>query len=144
MTLMVTYCHSTSFCWRGPERVALVEVYPLKSFHRHDHEGRRHPTREHDTQSDQAGSSPSAKARYQPPTQQHCLSFIFRRHCGLISQSRRSTAWATPPVHFALSVFEHTVSWIICLGWPPTVILLISVSRVTSITGVSHQHLAWC
>jgi hypothetical protein len=27
----------------------------------------------------------------------------------------------------------------ICLGWPPTVILLISVSQVASITGLSHS-----
>jgi hypothetical protein len=32
--------------------------------------------------------------------------------------------------------------WTICLGWPQTVILLISASQVAKITGMSHWRLA--
>jgi hypothetical protein len=34
----------------------------------------------------------------------------------------------------------HEVSWIFCLGWPPTTILLISASQETRIPSMSH----WC
>jgi hypothetical protein len=58
-------------------------------------------------------------------------------------QSRCSTAWATPPVHFALVILEMGVPWTICPGWPWTVILPISTSQVARITGVSHCHSVW-
>jgi hypothetical protein len=48
--------------------------------------------------------------------------------------------WATPPALFLWRVFQHRVSWTICLGWLPTTILLISASWVTRITGMSHRH----
>jgi hypothetical protein len=61
-------------------------------------------------------------------------------------QSRCSTTWVIPPVHFALVIFGDRVSWTICPGWPQTSVLLTSVSQVAGITSVSHQHLAevWC
>jgi hypothetical protein len=40
-----------------------------------------------------------------------------------------------------LGFFQDRVSQAICLSWPPTLILLISVSSVVRITGVNHQHL---
>jgi hypothetical protein len=55
-------------------------------------------------------------------------------------QSRCSTASATPPVHFALVIFEIG-SGTICPGWPRTMILLICASEVVRITGVSQG--AW-
>jgi hypothetical protein len=36
-------------------------------------------------------------------------------------------------------VFQDRISWTICLGWLWTAILLISVSWVARIRGVSHQ-----
>jgi hypothetical protein len=39
-----------------------------------------------------------------------------------------------------VKVFQNKVSPTICPGWIGTVVLLISASRVTRITGVSHQH----
>jgi hypothetical protein len=62
------------------------------------------------------------------------LEFEFR---ALGLQSKRSTAWATPPVHFALVVLEMGVSGTIYLGWSPTPILPISASQVAKITGMS-------
>jgi hypothetical protein len=38
--------------------------------------------------------------------------------------------------------FRDRVSWTVCSGWFWTLILLISVSWVARITGVSHWHLA--
>jgi hypothetical protein len=52
------------------------------------------------------------------------LAFKLRVQC---LQSRCSTAWATPVVHFAL---------VICSGWPRTTSLLISASLVPRIVGV--------
>jgi hypothetical protein len=65
------------------------------------------------------------------------LGFEFRALC---SQSRHSTAYATPPVHFALVILMMGVSWTTFLGLE-FVILLISVSQVSRITGASHWHL---
>jgi hypothetical protein len=45
-------------------------------------------------------------------------------------QSRSSTAWATPAVHFALVILEMGVLWNIFLSWPRNTILLISASQV--------------
>jgi hypothetical protein len=45
---------------------------------------------------------------------------------------------------FCFSYFGARVSRTICLGWPGTVILLISTSQVARITGVSHWHPAVC
>jgi hypothetical protein len=55
-------------------------------------------------------------------------------------QSRHSTVWATPLVHFALVVLKMGVSQTICLAWaskhnPPTLAL-------ARIKGTSHQSLA--
>jgi hypothetical protein len=33
-------------------------------------------------------------------------------------QNQCSTAWATPPVHFALVIFANVVLQTVCLGWP--------------------------
>jgi hypothetical protein len=38
--------------------------------------------------------------------------------------------------------FGDGAFWTICLGWPQTMILLISASQIARITGVSHQHSA--
>jgi hypothetical protein len=54
-------------------------------------------------------------------------------------QSRCSTAWTTPQVHFVLVILEIGVLWTICLSWPGTLILPISASQVARIT-VSHWH----
>jgi hypothetical protein len=48
--------------------------------------------------------------------------------------------WATPPSLFLWRVFQDRVSWTICLGCLWTKILLISISWVARITGMSHQH----
>jgi hypothetical protein len=53
-------------------------------------------------------------------------------------QSSSSTTWAMPPVHFVLVILEMGVSQTICSGWPQTLILLISVSQVASVIGMSH------
>jgi hypothetical protein len=55
-------------------------------------------------------------------------------------QSRHSTAWATPLIHFALVALEMGVSQTTCSTWPWTLILLSSASQVTSITSISHLH----
>jgi hypothetical protein len=57
----------------------------------------------------------------------------------LCLQSRCSIPLAAPPVHFAPVIFGDGVSWDICLGCLWTSFLLISVSQVDRITGVSHQ-----
>jgi hypothetical protein len=49
------------------------------------------------------------------------------------SQRRSSTAWATPPVHFIpFFCFYFLFFWrwglSICLGWPWTIVLMISAS----------------
>jgi hypothetical protein len=49
------------------------------------------------------------------------------------------TSWVTPPALFCEGFFQDSVSRIIYLSWLQTVILLISASWVTRITGVSHQ-----
>jgi hypothetical protein len=46
----------------------------------------------------------------------------------------QSSAWATPPAHFALVILEMGVLWTICPVWPQTVI---SASQVARVTGVS-------
>jgi hypothetical protein len=43
---------------------------------------------------------------------------------------------------FCSGYFGDRVSQTVCLGWPQTMILLISASQVAKITGVSHWHLA--
>jgi hypothetical protein len=74
---------------------------------------------------------------------QSCLFFFFLVIVGfklgaMCLQSRHSTTWAKPPVHFALITLEMWV-WTICLGWPVTEIFLISASQVARITEMSHQ-----
>jgi hypothetical protein len=63
-----------------------------------------------------------------------CLFFFFGLRASQL-QSRRSTTWATPPVHFTLGIL---VSQTICLGWSWITILLISSSQVARITDMSH------
>jgi hypothetical protein len=76
---------------------------------------------------------------------QLCLTSFFLggrvRLRALHLQSRGSTAWATPPVHFAL-VFGDGVTQTICSGCPQTMILSISASQIAWITGMSHYCLA--
>jgi hypothetical protein len=61
----------------------------------------------------------------------------------LCLQSRHSTTWTTPPIHFFLIwLFWRWGIWNICPGWPQTLCLPISAFQVARITGVSHQHLA--
>jgi hypothetical protein len=48
--------------------------------------------------------------------------------------------WATPPVLFRDGFFQDRVSWTICPSWLWTEILLISISWIARITGVSHWH----
>jgi hypothetical protein len=55
-------------------------------------------------------------------------------------QSRHSTAWATPPVHFALVILEMGVSGIVCPGWSLTMILPILASQVAWATGAWFTH----
>jgi hypothetical protein len=51
------------------------------------------------------------------------------------------TFWASLPALFFVMVFlRDRVLWTICLGWLQTLILLISVSWVVMIAGVSHQY----
>jgi hypothetical protein len=57
-------------------------------------------------------------------------------------QSRHSTAWATPPVHFALVILKMGSCELFPPGWPQITILLISASQVAKIAGRSHWHLA--
>jgi hypothetical protein len=64
-------------------------------------------------------------------------SFVFFQYWGLNSGP---SPWATPSAHFCDGVFWDRVSWTICPCWLQTTILLISVSWVARITGVSH----WC
>jgi hypothetical protein len=59
----------------------------------------------------------------------------------LCLQCGHSTALDSPPVHFAVVTLETRISWTICPGWLWTTILLILVSQVTRITGMSHQYL---
>jgi hypothetical protein len=42
--------------------------------------------------------------------------------------------------HCVQLLVEMGVSWTFCLGWPQTMILLISTSQVARIIGMSHQH----
>jgi hypothetical protein len=44
-----------------------------------------------------------------------------------------------PATPSCVGYFQDMVSWTICLSWPPAMMLLISASQVTRITGVSHQ-----
>jgi hypothetical protein len=55
-------------------------------------------------------------------------------------QSRCTTVWATPPVHFAHVILEMGVLWVI---WPWTTILLSSASQLARIIGMSHQCLVY-
>jgi hypothetical protein len=55
---------------------------------------------------------------------------------------RYSITVAIPPAVLYVEYFRGKVSQTICLGWPPTFILLISASSVARITGMSHWHLA--
>jgi hypothetical protein len=48
------------------------------------------------------------------------------------------TPWPTPPAFFCNGFFWHRLLRTICLGWLRTAILLIYVSWVTRITGMSH------
>jgi hypothetical protein len=59
-----------------------------------------------------------------------CFSFLMGLGFELSAlhlQGRCPTAGATPPVHFGLAILEMWFSQTICLGWPRTMILLISV-----------------
>jgi hypothetical protein len=56
---------------------------------------------------------------------------------GFVLVKQHSTAWATPPVHFALVIFWRGGLQNYLLG-PPTSILPISTSQEGSITGMSH------
>jgi hypothetical protein len=62
------------------------------------------------------------------------LWFKLRASC---LQNRHFTAWATPPVHFALVIFGDGFSNYL-LGLP-SVILQISASQVGRIIGVNHH-----
>jgi hypothetical protein len=53
-----------------------------------------------------------------------------------------STLWATPLSLFCVGYFQGRVTPTICLGWLWTKILLIAVSWVARIIGMSHQCLA--
>jgi hypothetical protein len=57
-------------------------------------------------------------------------------------QSRSSTAWATPLVHFALVILEIGILVNNLPELAPTLTLPISASQVAGITGLSHWHLA--
>jgi hypothetical protein len=61
------------------------------------------------------------------------MGFELRALC---LQTGRSTAWATPPVHFAV-ILEMRVSWTISLSWPRTEIFPISAFQLARMTGVS-------
>jgi hypothetical protein len=51
-------------------------------------------------------------------------------------------AWHDRYTHHSIQSLAEMESWkLFCLGWPQTVILLISASHVARITGMSHQHL---
>jgi hypothetical protein len=71
----------------------------------------------------------------------HLLGLAFKLRASHL-QSRHFTTWATSSVHFGY--FGDGVPPTIWLGWPWTMILPISASQVARITGVSHQHLAYC
>jgi hypothetical protein len=64
------------------------------------------------------------------------IFFFFLQCWGLDS---RSTPWATPPTLFCDGLFWDRVSRTVCLDWLQTPILLIFVSWVARITGVSHR-----
>jgi hypothetical protein len=57
---------------------------------------------------------------------------------------RHSSISTTLPALFCVGYFQDRVSWTICLGWPRTIIFLISASWVPRIIGVSHQYPARC
>jgi hypothetical protein len=67
-----------------------------------------------------------------------CVVVGFELRASLLP-GRHSATWATPPALFCIGYFQARVSRTICLGWPWTMILLITVSWVARITGVSHQ-----
>jgi hypothetical protein len=54
---------------------------------------------------------------------------------------RCSTTSATLPAMFCIGFFRDRVSRTICLGWPQSMIFLISASQVARITGMSHWRL---
>jgi hypothetical protein len=60
-------------------------------------------------------------------------------------QSIFSTAWTTPPVHFAQLILEMGAQeWTTSFSFqPPTAIFLTSASQVYRITGRSHRYFAW-
>jgi hypothetical protein len=58
-------------------------------------------------------------------------------------QTRHSTAWAIPPVYFAMVILELGVLWTICPGWPPTVNFLISAFQVARIIGMGPSTLCF-
>jgi hypothetical protein len=66
-----------------------------------------------------------------------CFIYLFLWYWGLNSGP---TPWATPPTLFGEGFFWDRVSQIICPGWLWTEILLVSVSWVGRVTGVSHRH----
>jgi hypothetical protein len=84
-------------------------------------------------------SSPSWYNRKFYLSYPHWKRFFFFRYWGL---NLGPTPWATPPALFLWWIFWDRVSWIICLGWLWTTILLISASWVVRIIGVSHCHQA--
>jgi hypothetical protein len=71
-----------------------------------------------------------------------CVCVCVYVRTGVCLLDRCFITWATPPALFCVGYFWDGVLLTICLGWPQTIILLISASRVTRITGVSHQCLA--
>jgi hypothetical protein len=52
-------------------------------------------------------------------------------------QSRCSTAWSIPPIHFALLILEMGSHELFAQGWPET---RISASQVARITSMSYWH----
>jgi hypothetical protein len=77
-----------------------------------------------------------------------CSVFLFLGIIGgctqglmLAGQVLYHLSYSTSPV-FCVGYFRGRISQSICLGWLPTVILLIFDSQVARITGVSHLRLA--
>jgi hypothetical protein len=66
--------------------------------------------------------------------------FCFMQYWGLNSGPKPQ---ATPPALVLWRVSPDRVFQTICPGWLQTLVLLISVSWIAGITGMSHQHPAW-
>jgi hypothetical protein len=52
---------------------------------------------------------------------------------------KRSTTCHSTSSFFLIGFFQDRISWTVCLGWLWTLLLLISASWVSRITGMSHQ-----